>query len=249
MEIQETTVVIPTRNEAQNIGFLLATLPKDMSLIVIDRSHDGTPDMIRRLRPEKTEVIRRSANITEARQIGAEMAGTKWLLFTDADIVFPDGYFSKLQGLNGAEVFYGPKLSQDRFRWYYRAMAVGQEICHALGAPAASGSNLLIERQALLRSGGFDLDLNCNEDSEVVWRLARAGNRTRFCRELFVYATDHRRLEGGLSSKTIHSLARCTLLYSGLLSQAQKRSDWGYWKRRNPKATFADCGTYETNKE
>jgi hypothetical protein len=51
---------------------------------------------------------------------------------------------------------------------------------------------------------------------------------------LVVYAIDHRRIEGARAAKTLHSIARCLLLYTGLMPEDWRRLDWGYWKNRNP---------------
>jgi cellulose synthase/poly-beta-1,6-N-acetylglucosamine synthase-like glycosyltransferase len=98
-----------------------------------------------------------------------------------------------------------------------------------LRIPAASGSNLLVLAQAFAAIGGFDTELPCNEDSELVWRLARRGYSFKFEPELVVWATDHRRLRRGRALKAMHTLARCGLLYFDLLPKAWRSHDWGYW--------------------
>lgn len=232
MNLESITVVLPTRNEAHNIAAFLASLPHEVHLIVVDASDDETPDLIHRLRPERIQVLRRKSTITEARQLGAELAHTDWLLFTDADVVFPDDYFEFLSRLPETDVIYGPKLSRDRFAVYYRWFGYGQQCSHWLGIPAATGSNLLIRREALFSAGGFDPELVCNEDSELVWRVKRAGYSARFSLDLPVYARDHRRLDGGLWRKTLHSVFRCLLLYWDLIPARWRGADWGYWSQQ-----------------
>lgn len=231
--LSDITIVIPTRNEADNIPSFLATIPEQTPLVVVDDSDDATPYLIRNHRPRRTQLLRCSSNVTQARQIGAETAVTPWLLFSDADVAFAPDYFPRLIQIieTGGQVFYGPKLSRNQFRRYYRRFAQGQQLSHWLGIPAASGSNLLVQRSAFRAVGGFDLDLTCNEDSEIVWRLQRRGYRIRFISDLVVYATDHRRLRRGPWRKTAHSLLRCLLLWSGLMPHRWRRSDWGYWSQ------------------
>jgi glycosyltransferase involved in cell wall biosynthesis len=233
MQLADITLILPTRDEAHNIGRFLESIPAELQLIVVDASRDETPDLIETLRPERTLLLREPGSVTQARQRGADLARTPWLLFTDADIVFPAGYFERLAGLSGSTVYYGPKLSADRFRAYYRRIEIAQAISHACGIPAASGSNLLIRRDALESVGGFDLRLTCNEDSEVVWRLRRAGCRVSFQKDLLVHAADHRRIESSRFGKTLHSVARCVLLYTNLMPQKYRTYDWGYWQHRD----------------
>jgi glycosyltransferase involved in cell wall biosynthesis len=225
----DLTVVLPTRNEAGNIRSFLDSIPPAVSLVVVDASDDATPAIIEELRPHRTTILRRPGGISFARQLGSEAASSEWLIFTDADVEFPPGYFDTLCLKGDCDALYGPKLSQAEYSGYYHLIALGQRLCHWSGIPAATGSNMCIRRDALLAVGGFDTDLPCNEDSEVVWRLKRNGYNVKYAAELAVYARDHRRLHRGVIRKTAHSLTRCALLYTDLLPSRWRTSDWGYW--------------------
>jgi glycosyltransferase involved in cell wall biosynthesis len=233
MRTEDITVIVPTRNEEHNIAAFLTSVPDGLHVLLIDASEDRTADVALRVRPRGTAVLPHAGNISEARQFGLEVARTPWLLFTDADIVFAPDYFACLGGHCGVDVVYGPKLSRDRFQQYYQWFARAQWLSHMAGIPAASGSNLLIRRKVLLDIGGFDRRLSCNEDSEVVWRIRRAGFSVSFDPMLIVYARDHRRLERGLLGKTAHSMARCALLYADLMPSTWREADWGYWNTVN----------------
>lgn len=56
------------------------SLPADIWLVVVDASDDRTPDRVRQHRPSRTRVVCEPSNVVEARQIGAYLAETKWLL-------------------------------------------------------------------------------------------------------------------------------------------------------------------------
>ena len=229
MRLSDITIVVPTRDEANNIPAFIGSLPDTVCLIAVDASQDATPDLVETLRPRHTLVLRRPGTISQARQWGAEAATTPWLLFTDADLVFAPDYFDRLPAYGDCEALYGPKLSADEFAGYYRWFRLGQRLFHRIGVPAVSGSNLLVTRAALMAVGGFDLRLTCNEDSELGWRLARRGYRVGFAPDLVVLARDHRRLHRGALRKILHSLARCALLYLDLMPSRWRSRDWGYW--------------------
>jgi glycosyltransferase involved in cell wall biosynthesis len=229
MRLEDLTVIVPTRNEAANIRAFLESLPKTLALIVVDAGDDATADIVANIRPEHSLVLRHLSPISEARQRGAEAASTPWLLFTDADVQFPLEYFERLVHQPPGDAVYGPKLSRDKFQTYYRWFAYGQRLSHWLGIPAATGSNILLKREVLTAVGGFDPELSCNEDSELLWRVKRAGYQVAYNPRLAVYARDHRRLERGLWRKTAHSISRCLLLYWNLLPARWRRHDWGYW--------------------
>lgn len=233
IDLNELTIVLPTRNESRNIRNFLRSLPENVNLVVVDASEDTTADIVSSVRPDYTKVIRHPGTVTEARRIGADAAKTRWLLFTDADIVFSGDYFRNVEKFEEYDLIYGPKLSLDRFRAYYRWFAYGQSLIHALGVPAASGSNCIIRKEAYETSGGFDSGLTCNEDSELAWRINRMGYKSCFTFDLVVYAGDHRRLEMGMMRKTLHSITRCSALYFNLIPDRWKGSDWGYWSHMN----------------
>jgi cellulose synthase/poly-beta-1,6-N-acetylglucosamine synthase-like glycosyltransferase len=175
-------------------------------------------------------VLHRPATVAEARQLGAEAASTRWLLFTDADVRFAPDYFARLAGLGGdAGAIYGAKRSSGDFANYYAWFVWGQRLLHGMGVAAASGSNMLVRSDAFAAAGGFDLSLSCNEDSELVWRVKRAGYPVDFVPELSVYETDHRRLRLGVVRKTGHSLIRCAMLYLNLMPSRWRKGDWSYW--------------------
>lgn len=226
------SVVIPTRNEAALIGRFLASIPASVELVVVDASDDETPEIIERTRPHHTRIIRSSAGIAEAREIGAAAASGEWLLFSDADVYFAPGYFDRLARYSEADAIYGPKYATAAYRWYSTVFTKGQRLAHAIGFPAASGSNMAIRRQVLTAVGGFRCDLPVNEDSELFLRLAHRGYRVQFAPDLAVYSLDDRRLRRGAMRKLLHSTTRCALIALGMripLPQRLLRHDWGYW--------------------
>lgn len=229
----DVTVIAPARNERDNVAPFLASLPADVQLMVVDASDDDTAARILELRPHRTHVERCPGNIPVARQRGAQLARTPWLLFTDVDVTFDAGYFAQLSLMDVPDAcagIVGTKRTRDRFRTYYALFRLGQRVCASVGIPAATGSNMLMRRDVLLACGGFDPTLSVNEDSEAMWRCRRAGHQVRFADNLIVFARDHRRLERGVLRKFVHSTLRCLALYLDLLPERWKAADWGYWE-------------------
>lgn len=245
MDPNDVTIIVPTRNEVANIPAFLASIPPAVRLIVVDASDDETPDLIERLRPHNTQVLRRPTKIAEARQIGAEAAQTEWFLFTDADVIFAPDYFDHLTPYAHLDVVAGPKLSRDQYIEYYKWFSRGMQLLTNLGIASASGSNVLVRRRAFFDSGGFDLGLTVNEDSELAWRIQRHGFRVGFAPDLKVYARDHRRLNRGRTKKTLHTFVRCFLLYTGLMPKSLRRKDWGYWKPASDTKTAAPKSVHD----
>jgi glycosyltransferase involved in cell wall biosynthesis len=232
MDVKDITITVPVKNERQNIVPFLKSLPQEIHLIVVDASEDKTCELIRQTRPDNTRILHEHSTIAAARQKGASAANTEWLLFTDADMVFADDYFEQLRQITLPAQYggiVGAKCSRDRYRRYYRLFSLWLRLICFLGIPAASGSNMLIRRRAFYAAGGFEQALTCNEDSLMMWKVSRCGYRVAYCGQLKVYEIDHRRLDKGMIRKTLHSILRCILLFSGLLPQKYRNNDWGYW--------------------
>ncbi len=234
MDLTQITIVLPTKNESGNIRAFLDSLPAAVALIVVDAGSDDTRAIIATSRCGPTRIIADQGNIAAARQLGAMQAKTQWVLFTDADMIFDSDYFRRLEAIEpdqGVGAIIGAKLSQRRYRAYYKCFSLWLRVLCAVRLPAGSGSNLLVRRKVFQQVGGFDLQLSCNEDSELTWRIHRRGFGVRFEESLKVYENDHRRLDAGLFYKTLHSMLRCAWIFSGILGIAARRSDQGYWRR------------------
>ena len=235
MNLNDVTVILPTKNEHDNIGRFLQSLPNSVKLIVIDASTDDTRDIITQQRPNNTEVVFHLGNIASARQKGVETAQTKWLLHTDADMIFADNYFDELKKIkvnNKVGGIMGAKQSLDRYVIYYYLFSLSLRLSSYLQCPAASGSNMLTRRQAVYGAGGFDEELSCNEDSYLMMQIRRNGWRVHYQGNLIVYELDHRRLDQGVLRKTLHSIIRNLLIALGLFSKKLRESDWGYWQKK-----------------
>lgn len=235
MDISEITIIVPTKNETRNIPRFLASLPPEARLALVDASSDETIDLALRLRPHNTVAHRSPARIAEARNIGGRAARTPWLLFTDADVAFAPGYFAHLARIHPGGAVYGAKQSVGEYAAYYRSFSHWQARLDRLGIPAASGSNFLIEKQVFDAVGGFDPLLWVNEDTEIGYRIKRAGYPIHFDPALSVLAFDHRRLKNGTLRKDLHTLARCLLIYLNWFPGIWRKNDWGYWSKQGGK--------------
>ena len=262
------SVIVPTKNERQNLPRFLATIPPDVELVLCDASNDGTPELALTLRPAGTIVVPAPGSIAAARQAGAEVSSGDLLVFADADVELDPGYVARLRtlmdprykhpspshegylstGREGLlwEAVCGPKLSRDTYARYYQLVAQSQHFTYAgLGIAGASGSNMALTRAAFQALGGFRLDLRCNEDTELFLRAGRHGLRVLYDPALVVWASDHRRLRRGLVRKSVHSLIRNTLLYLVCTRSALPRlleHDWGYWAESRPAARRPAAG-------
>ena len=235
INMQKITLVVPTRNEEKNIPAFLKSLPDTLNLIIVDSSSDHTVALVRRLRPDRTHIVQKKCNIPQARQTGAEAANSPWLLFSDADNSFDPEYFTLLDKLDvppDVGAIMGAKLSSDRFKLYFKLYSLSIGFYARIGLPMGSGSNMLIRREALQKTAGFDPTLSAGEDTYMLWQIKKTGYKVIYDGRLKVYETDHRRLEKGVFKKIFHGTARALMLFSGLGAKTVRKSDWGYWGKK-----------------
>ncbi|KAA3609996.1 MAG: glycosyltransferase [Calditrichaeota bacterium] len=234
MNLKELTVIIPTKNEEKNIISFLDSLPKHLKLLVVDSSTDRTRELIQIQRPQNTEVFFEECNIPRARQIGADNASTEWLLYSDCDMIFDKMYFENLEKMEIREKLgeiMGGKHSLKKYKWYYRFYSFNMMFFSWFTIPVGSGSNMILRKKALQQIGGFDFSLSHSEDSDILWRIRKAGWKIKFNRNLKVYETDHRRLDAGMFKKFWHGGLRAFFLITGINKKSVQSSDWGYWDK------------------
>ncbi len=123
---------------------------------------------------------------SHARNVGAEHAGSDWVLFLDSDCrAVPDileRYFAEPiadeVGAVAGEVI--PAQDGASFAARYGAsrsfLGQGGHLAHPY-LPRAVAANLLVRREAFVAVGGFYEGVRAAEDTDFSWRLQRAGWR------------------------------------------------------------------------
>jgi len=90
------TIVIPCKNEENYIIHLLTALRSqklgDTRIIIADSSTDNTRDIIQKNSAFLNLEIIDGGTVSQARNAGAKLATTPYILFIDADVRFFDGY-------------------------------------------------------------------------------------------------------------------------------------------------------------
>lgn len=178
---RRVSVVIPTLDEADRIGAVVAALmrePELAEIIVADGgSDDGTPALARSL---GTRVIHCERGRGAQLMAGAAATRGEILLFLHADSVFPAGGLRALlaaldrdrrvPGGNFGVVFDG----ESRFaRWLTRFYASLRRFALYYG-----DSGIFVRREVYAAIGGFR-PMPLMEDYDFVRRLERAGPTTR----------------------------------------------------------------------
>jgi glycosyltransferase involved in cell wall biosynthesis len=174
------SVIIPTLNEAQYIGPLLESLQNQtkaaLEIIVVDaHSKDNTVQIVSKFK--KTKLFYSKPSVALQRNIGAQKASGKLLVFLDADTTIPrqflqkvDQYFSKNPTQLGCPWFipmsYNP-LILGIYLFFNSMFWLLQKI-----VPSGASTCLIIKKNVFITSAGFSLNYKF-EDIELIRRLSR----------------------------------------------------------------------------
>ena len=219
----KVSIIVPAKDEADNLPALFASLEKVMTpdvqvILADDRSTDST-----RLLMEEFAIRHKGVKVianTEPPKAGmnpkhnmlaiaSKYADGDILMFTDADCVVPENWVGEVSryfqdpkvGLVFSAVVTAPGTSlRERYqtqdhvmRFFYTVGAVG------LGSPAGGyGNNLAIRRAALADVGGFEaIGFSLTEDAQLIAAVRRTGRWTvAVCpfRPVLVYAQPQKKL-------------------------------------------------------
>lgn len=193
----DVTVVIPARDEQERIGPCIASLVDQAPVLVID---DGSTDRTRAVAQAAGAAVVDAGPLPQgwagkarALQLGLEAAGTPVVVFVDADTRAGPGFVAAaLDALGDATlVSAGARVDAESAgeRWLHPAMLAS--LVYRLGPPGvqaprasrtmANGQCMVVDRDALLRAGGFEPVRGALlEDLALARSLAARGHEVRF---------------------------------------------------------------------
>jgi GT2 family glycosyltransferase len=185
---ESVTIVIATRERRLLLTRTLAVLGGRTPVIVVDDgSADGTADSVRRLFPWVRLVALATSAGPSARNIGAMLATTPLVAFTDDDAWYERAALAMAVrifrtrpglGLIAARVLVGPEERLD-------------PTCEAMAAEPLRGflaCGAIVRRDAFLATGGFHPWITTGgEEDYVVARLAAAGWELQYRPEVVVH--------------------------------------------------------------
>ncbi|PHR27538.1 MAG: hypothetical protein COA36_08890 [Desulfotalea sp.] len=177
-------VVVPAKNEERYIKCCLdAVLCQDYSsfnVVVVDNgSVDKTVKIVKQI-PEVVLLKKKDGTISSLRNFGAKYASSKYIAFLDGDSVPPSSWLK-----TGIEVIQDEKVScvgfsasrpDARACWVVKTWALMSSSAkhnRSCYVHWLSSFNLIIERKAFEKIGGFDESLETCEDYDLGLRLSK----------------------------------------------------------------------------
>ncbi|MTD15490.1 mycofactocin system glycosyltransferase [Nakamurella sp. YIM 132087] len=200
----DVTLVIPARSHPDPLRALLARLPADLPVTIVD---DGSPTPLAVLADQRphTTVLRHetSRGPAAARNAGAALVTTGWIGFLDADTLPDPDWIDRLLGHiqhtdqtgAGKVVLAAPRIhalpGTGTSAWFEQQVCAldlgGTPSDVGIGLPVSyvPSAALLVATDAFRAVGGFDEDMHVGEDVDLVWRLATHG-RIRYLPDIAV---------------------------------------------------------------
>jgi len=184
------SVIIPTLNEAGNIGNLLAALQAqeysgDWEIIVSDGdSDDDTPDIVDSF--AGVLLLRGACGVSRQRNVGAQSASGELLVFMDADD-FPAPDFLQRIAQSYRRFPFAvacPWFVAQDSGFLVRVLYLGFNILFFMGQgwlKTGSGVCLIVQKTVFETIGGFDESLHLGEDVQLIRRAARYGWHRHLC--------------------------------------------------------------------
>jgi GT2 family glycosyltransferase len=203
------SVIVPTLNRKHYLPQLVEsltaqTLPKDeFEVIIVDNcSSDGSDELMReyaRTSPFRLVYHRNNANlgVSKSRNIGARMAQSQLLAFTDSDCIASPQWLEEgiraMQENPVAALVTGPVLNKPEAR--SRFFSIGESTIRSEN-PFFPTCNIVYRRELFFAFGGFREDfyffdlfqapLECG-DIDLGWRIKEAGHQSVFASAATMY--------------------------------------------------------------
>ena len=216
------SVIIPAYNDAKDIGKALESLKKqtlswgeDFEVIVVDgHSNDGT-DRIAREMGAKV-VYEDIGTRGGACNVGAKQAKAGIIVFTDADAYFPRDWLEKMLRKfeeTGADVVGGDDILGDDASEFEKLMFAfdifrGRPESEKDVVNRLRGVNTAYRKEMFMKVGGFDQELASIEETEMHWRMKKAGAKMVFDPSIFVYHHRRRSLKGLIKQMLRNGIGR-----------------------------------------
>jgi len=175
------SVVIPALNEGEFLGRTLESVINqdcdNFEIIVVDNnSDDNTAEIAKSFGVNLISEPRRGVGF--ARQAGFLAARGEIIAYTDADSIVPKDWLARMVSefkkhpravaISGMYDFY----DGSRFLKFLTAL-FNYPVFVVFGW--YSGANLAVKKDALIKVGGFDVNLTLSEDSDLCQRLRKTG--------------------------------------------------------------------------
>jgi glycosyltransferase involved in cell wall biosynthesis len=204
--LDQLTVLVPYRNEEQNLGNFIDCLEKSTALpeqviFIDDHSTDNSTNLIKQRLKDKYLLLKLDESIgkKEALREGIFQSKNSFILTMDADVVFDSKYFESLMQLEEADLYLfpvvlkGKKFLQVFFELDLLMVNALNSSLHGWHRPIiASGANLLFRKETYLKVNQYETHKHVMSGDDIYllrdFRKAKADIRLVLNKNLTVYS-------------------------------------------------------------
>lgn len=190
------SIVIPTLNEEKFLPGLLEDLQKqkekDFEVIIVDSLSKDKTDLVvsqyKKLLP--INFIQKKGNISQGRNIGADLSKGEYLVFLDADAGINTNFIGNLKKsiFNKRCLLIIPNIVPDIKEidtdLVFKFVNTIVELSQNLNKPFSTGGSIIIEKNLFSRIGGFNDKLFLSEDHDLIQKAQKWGVKAKFIRNL-----------------------------------------------------------------
>jgi glycosyltransferase involved in cell wall biosynthesis len=200
----KVSIVIPTLNEENYVGFVLSDIARQTrkahEVIVVDgTSQDATASVIDRF--PGVDLLIGGPPVANQRNLGGRKASGDILIFLDADVrlseTFLEGFLERIEqrNLDIACPLYTPYRSTLLIKVIHAFINV-VFMALQMALPSGAGTCIAVKREVFQQSPGFDPTLKLGEDVALVRKLSKGHRFGIVAKQLFV--SDRRYKEEGV---------------------------------------------------
>ncbi|MBL7206652.1 MAG: glycosyltransferase family 2 protein [Candidatus Aenigmarchaeota archaeon] len=169
------SVIIPTYNNERTLGECIDSIKKqtyvDIEIIIVDNnSNDNTQAIAKKM---GAKVIQLNAERTTSKNFGAEKAKGRYVCFIDSDMILTSNVIKESVLIAGKENVGGiviPEMSTGNSFW-----TKVRNFERSFYKNTIVESARFFRRDLILKSGGFDENLVCYEESTLPQKIEKLG--------------------------------------------------------------------------
>jgi glycosyltransferase involved in cell wall biosynthesis len=248
-EVPLMSIIVPTLNEEECIRFLLESINQQSSIsseiLVVDGGSKDRTHIIAKRHRAKIIILPGHGEFI-SRNLGAEEAKGKYLLFTCADIIFPTGLFQKITekfeknpeliAFTGPGYpFDAPLLGKMEYVVYNFVRYLFARLPKSLKRFSTSTNFLVVRKDYFKKTGGFAVD-DINADGLMGKKLLDMG-KVAFFLDTPIYLSARRMKKMGFVNFNKHYLYALENFFfffsnTGLVKDSKTRSKSKHRKMR-----------------
>lgn len=211
----EISIIVPTLNEEENIGFLLDSVDKQKQvtseIVVVDGGSTDKTISIARSYSAKV-IVEKGLHEFPSRNIGAKVAKGEILFFTCADVTFPPDLLAKISekfqdlelvAVTGPAMPYTFSLVEIEYGLYNFARFFFSLFPGPNKRFSTSTNFLAVRKKCFDKTGGFGSDVNA--DGRMGKRCSEMG-KVKFFTSMKVFISPRRFMKMGFSKFNRHYL-------------------------------------------